>query len=877
MCAWARTKLPSPPAPIPPAAPATAPTDLRCLLRPSRTARLLSVLEMARISLALPPARRRPPLLALWCWASLGGLVVLGALMAATVLTAVSVGTSSASPDPDPAPAPASGLASTWGMAGRVAGATVSVEGSQTPEFRTCVASCDADLCGPDGVDDGITGRPEEHPHRLPQMMSWAGWSCSDDCQYHCTNEITNRAEQRVQMVRDEVHSLVMHEQERTAGHGLDGKDEHAFFPYLPFIPVGRHATLEARESSLVAERLATLPAIQKQMVKYYGKWVFVRRYGLQEPLSMAYSLATLLLQIHGLYKFHVHLPDAFPLKREYMLHVLLSMQTSLWAALYHTHNQHWITEKLDLWAALASTLHMIFLTLARLERLSLRPSSDHHSDQGGHLEDPCDPASSARSPHSSSLPLMTASAEHRRTLTLSQKWFKRVRVAFTTVFVLYVVCLTQFDHLDYRSQNLLSNGLMSLVQAGLLLLYMVRPSIFPTGWVSASGTTIKASAQDPAPSMQSARFCPSTSGRLEERPEVLRSPASPSFPNNAPLDLSSVPEDESAPTNLGYNHPSGPSANSHNRTFSTSASIPPPRQLSYSHRRQVSLQNEVETPHTTPPLSAPPDASLPSLPRPSTPRQEVPPMHVSLSISPSRPPRVVSDPDATLRIPLSPQRRRNAGVLVLFLLTLWGLEVWDFPPYLRTLDAHALWHLVTIPATWFWYSCLLEDAQALSLRLERPSSPPCENTIDGNMLSPTSPHCFPPRTHIRDATSVSLDIVEGSAAGPASRRTTEEDVPWVATDSWLGGQTFYPPSTDRRPWWSSDTSWIPAFGVHARRSGATLVWFSQEAGQHIWLACSTVRRMGFGSCLIRCIDAMADCFDILWEKICAARKPSGG
>ncbi|KAG8891441.1 hypothetical protein FRB99_003588 [Tulasnella sp. 403] len=38
-------------------------------------------------------------------------------------------------------------------------------------------------------------------------------------------------------------------------------------------------------------------------------------------------------------------------------------------------------------------------------------------------------------------------------------------------------------------------------------------------------------------------------------------------------------------------------------------------------------------------------------------------------------------------------------------------LEVNDFPPWRRVIDAHALWHLSTVPLTWLWYKFLAQDA----------------------------------------------------------------------------------------------------------------------------------------------------------------------
>ncbi|KAJ3694568.1 hypothetical protein LUZ60_010048 [Juncus effusus] len=39
-------------------------------------------------------------------------------------------------------------------------------------------------------------------------------------------------------------------------------------------------------------------------------------------------------------------------------------------------------------------------------------------------------------------------------------------------------------------------------------------------------------------------------------------------------------------------------------------------------------------------------------------------------------------------------------------------LEIYDFPPYKGYADAHAIWHLATVPLTWLWWSWIKEDAE---------------------------------------------------------------------------------------------------------------------------------------------------------------------
>lgn len=38
--------------------------------------------------------------------------------------------------------------------------------------------------------------------------------------------------------------------------------------------------------------------------------------------------------------------------------------------------------------------------------------------------------------------------------------------------------------------------------------------------------------------------------------------------------------------------------------------------------------------------------------------------------------------------------------------------EVYDFPPYMGYVDAHALWHATTIPITYLWWNFIRDDAE---------------------------------------------------------------------------------------------------------------------------------------------------------------------
>lgn len=56
------------------------------------------------------------------------------------------------------------------------------------------------------------------------------------------------------------------------------------------------------------------------------------------------------------------------------------------------------------------------------------------------------------------------------------------------------------------------------------------------------------------------------------------------------------------------------------------------------------------------------------------------------------------------------PPFAKKAGIAVLCMTAAVGLELFDFPPWGRVIDAHSLWHLATALIAPFWYNFLVED-----------------------------------------------------------------------------------------------------------------------------------------------------------------------
>ncbi|KAF8638817.1 hypothetical protein AX17_001875 [Amanita inopinata Kibby_2008] len=76
-------------------------------------------------------------------------------------------------------------------------------------------------------------------------------------------------------------------------------------------------------------------------------------------------------------------------------------------------------------------------------------------------------------------------------------------------------------------------------------------------------------------------------------------------------------------------------------------------------------------------------------------------------------------------RFPSRPKSYRprfvtKAAYLVGITMIATALELFDFPPWKRVVDAHALWHLATAPIALCWYRFLLDDALDPSWRDQR-------------------------------------------------------------------------------------------------------------------------------------------------------------
>jgi len=127
-----------------------------------------------------------------------------------------------------------------------------------------------------------------------------------------------------------------------------------------------------------------------------------------------------------------------------------------------------------------------------------------------------------------------------------------------------------------------------------------------------------------------------------------------------------------------------------------------------------------------------------------------------------------VDEPEGSIVPSTGSKQKGKLVLLVICMFAAPALELFDFPPLWRTLDAHALWHLVTVPLTLAWYQWLATDAKecvALSWWSSSHTTHPKHSAIPTGLES----------TVIADAT----ELMEGS--GAAEVRAAPQSLPPAA------------------------------------------------------------------------------------------------
>ncbi|RDW89288.1 Per1-like protein [Coleophoma cylindrospora] len=113
--------------------------------------------------------------------------------------------------------------------------------------------------------------------------------------------------------------------------------------------------------------------AASQPIVQYHGKWPFQRLWGVQEPLSVLFSLFNFLAHQDGLNKLRTNIPPKYTLRKYYCYLSYLGMASWTFSMIFHIRDFK-STEELDYFAAGASVLYGLYYAPIRIFRM----------DQGG-------------------------------------------------------------------------------------------------------------------------------------------------------------------------------------------------------------------------------------------------------------------------------------------------------------------------------------------------------------------------------------------------------------------------------------------------------------------------------------------------------------
>ncbi|WFD22038.1 hypothetical protein MEQU1_000700 [Malassezia equina] len=270
--------------------------------------------------------------------------------------------------------------------------------GDRSVKFHLCRQSCEIDTCWdhrPKSLSDDTIVVPDP----LPWYLIMTGWSCESNCAYHCTHRITNEAKKRVSDIQTKITDGVVRERaeakmlkERWAEqlvwdkkgdefkelcgdtHFLSSTGDCVPLMTEPPPPLLTEAEARRKIDSMVAQELSYLSVIDKQTVQFFGKWPQLRLLGMQEPMSVLFSILNLLVQLHAIFHgFSDLIPDTFPLKSVYLWHAKIASVAWTASTVFHTRDVWW-TERWDYFSAAAVLMSGLFLALCRL--LYLRPGT---------------------------------------------------------------------------------------------------------------------------------------------------------------------------------------------------------------------------------------------------------------------------------------------------------------------------------------------------------------------------------------------------------------------------------------------------------------------------------------------------------------------
>ena len=134
---------------------------------------------------------------------------------------------------------------------------------------------------------------------------------------------------------------------------------------------VAQCAQWTCRYSCMTLRKLHTIAGMDGSTVKYYGKWPFWRVLGIQEVLSVVFSLANLAAHAHNLCKLRSACSStisatagSFP-QTLWVVYAVTSINAWWWSAVFHARDTY-VTERFDYLCADISIMAGLYVSIVR-------------------------------------------------------------------------------------------------------------------------------------------------------------------------------------------------------------------------------------------------------------------------------------------------------------------------------------------------------------------------------------------------------------------------------------------------------------------------------------------------------------------------------
>ncbi|ODQ51581.1 Per1-like protein [Saitoella complicata NRRL Y-17804] len=124
-------------------------------------------------------------------------------------------------------------------------------------------------------------------------------------------------------------------------------------------------------QRALTAEHVASNHVIEQ----YHGKWPFLRIFGMQEPLSVLFSVLNGYEHWRGFRRLRARIPDRYVMKPFYLISSIVGMWAWLCSSIFHTRD-YIITERADYFAAGLTMMYTLFYVPIRIFHLYRHPKS---------------------------------------------------------------------------------------------------------------------------------------------------------------------------------------------------------------------------------------------------------------------------------------------------------------------------------------------------------------------------------------------------------------------------------------------------------------------------------------------------------------------